>query len=147
MKRILVLATALLMVSGFAIVEAQDSAGPFCFDMTVYCDGMELSLDGPTKTITGFWVNLDCVGGRAPITWGKFMTPGPLGDGAYWMANYSGFDWAWFMDFPMDGTFDMYQYSGGWNLWIPNVTYAMTPGPCPFDDNIGDPKNAATWVE
>jgi len=140
MKKILVLAAALLMVAGFTNVQA---AGPFCFDMTSYCDGMELSLSGGSL-ITGFWVNTDCAGADVPVQ-GR-VTNGPLGNGGYFFGAVGGFDWAFYMPVPLTGTMEMYQWSGSsWVLWISGITISMTPGPCPFDDYIGDPQNSLIY--
>jgi hypothetical protein len=141
MKKILVLVAALLMVAGFTTVQA---AGPFCFDMTVYCDGMELSLNN--QQITGFWVNTDCAGADVPVTGRVFN--GPLGQGGYWFGSVGGFQWAFFAATPLTGSMAMYQWDGTqWVVWIPAIAYTVAPGPCPFDDYIGDPRNSTTWVE
>jgi len=140
MKKMLVLVAAVVMVAGFSNAQA---AGPFCFTFDAYCDGLELSLNLQTNVITGLWINTDCAGTDVPITWGK-LTNGPLGYGAYVMADLNGFEWAFYIDVPMDGTMDMYQWSGSsWVIWIDDLVYSFTLGPCPFD-YIGAPGNATT---
>jgi len=144
MKRIFVLVATLLLVSGFALVEAQTGGGPVCLDMTVYCDGMELNLNN--NRITGFWVNTDCAGTDVPIS-GKILS-GPLGYGGYWFGSVNGYQWAFFAEIPPDGSMEMYQWSGSqWVLWISGIAYTVAPGPCPFDDSTGNPKNALCWIE
>jgi len=143
MKKILIFATAMLMVTGVAM--AQNPAGPFCFDFTGYCDGLELSLNPQTKAITGFWVNWDCYNSRVPLDWGKLFN-GPYGNGGYIIATLPAYGtYGFIIDIPMDGTMDMYKNNPPWGIWISGLAYGMTPGPCPFAA-VGEP-GIASWVE
>jgi hypothetical protein len=150
MKRILVLITALLMISSVGIARAQDvPIGPFCFAWANYCDGLELSLNMQTNVITGSWINTDCAGTDVPITWGKRMN-GPVGYGGYVLATLPalpGYNWAFFIDWPVDGTCDMYLDQGsGYGIWIDELAYNLSAGPCPFAVQI-EGESATTWAE
>lgn len=142
MKRILFLVSALLVVSSIGIARAQTvPIGPFCFDFTNYCDGLELSLNMQTNVITGMWINTDCAGTDVPITWGMRMN-GPVGYGGYVLAYQPaipGYNWAFFIDWPLDGTMDMYaDTGGGYYMWLQGINYTMSAGPCPFAIEGGD---------
>jgi len=63
MRRTAQVLAAVLVVMGFLAPSAQ--AQTFCLDFDIFCDGLELSIDG--DLITGYWRNRNCDGFDSPV--------------------------------------------------------------------------------
>ncbi len=110
-------------------VEAQT-----CFDFNPYCDGLELTLTG--GLITGYWRNTDCAGTDVPVVGRVRGGQGEVKCDAATDPCPSGMTWGFAIDgLPLDGTMVMYQYNGGWNVWLDPLYYDDYPGPCLFDES------------
>jgi len=146
MKNLLTATIALILLVGLGLTEAR---AQMCFDFDLYCDGLELNLNN--GVITGYWRNTDCAGTDVPVS-GMVMN-GQVGYGGYVRCNSStdpcpsGHDWGFFIDAPLDNTMDMYSNTGtGWTLWIDELAYTNTPGPCPFAPELRYPDVTASWM-
>ena len=107
-----------------------EAGGPpvICFDFDPYCDGLELGKNG--KNIFGYWRNTDCAGTDVEVV-GRIV-----GNEGRVKGDVGGYTWGFLIDgLPLDGTLDMYQQSGGWNLWIDELMYNDYNGPCLFDES------------
>ena len=107
-----------------------ETGGPpvICFDFDPYCDGLELGKSG--KNIFGYWRNTDCAGTDVEVV-GRIV-----GNEGRVKGDVGGYTWGFLIDgLPLDGTLDMYQQSGGWNLWIDELMYNDYNGPCLFDES------------
>ena len=138
MKKLLILAAAVLLVAPSAWAQT-------CFDFNPYCDGLELSLSG--GAITGYWRNTDCAGTDVPVS-GVVR-----GGNGLVLCDYPGnpcpgsTDWGFVIDgLPLDGSMQMYRNDGGgWYIWLDPLLYDYYSGPCLFAPQLNN-NVEASWM-
>lgn len=126
MKKQLLTATAALMMLGGAAANAQ-----MCVTFEGFCDGLEVNVSG--GQISGFWRNTDCAGTDIPV---RGTIRGGSAKVACDGACLGGSRWGWVAETTLDGTMDMYTdpgAAGNWSIWIDELAYTTSLGPCPFD--------------
>lgn len=154
MKKAVFTCAALLAA---AAITAPPTDAQVCLDFVVFCDGLELYIDG--DEISGYWKNVDCKGSDVPV-WGivEEGLPLPCSPGTTWQLDPQNqakagvaclpeldcfvFGWEWyFLLDGLDGTLDEGVTQGGLDppgaCGLDELSYDLLLGPCPFGPEGG----------
>ena len=146
MKKALIIAAALLVVTAFA--PAANAQSMLEFD--AFCDGLSLSAGG--GAVSGEWCSYDCAGSNDAVA--GSLTGGVArvlcGAGGCGTCAVGG-DWGFVLD-GLDGTMDMYLLDagcGGGDLWIDELAYNVLPGDCSANPGAVGVGGSITkgWIE